>query len=608
MKIKSNLFLGVLAGMLFSPLVQAATYNVGPVESLGGGLGDVPHVPGRDGSCKLKNSDTKCTLRAAIQAANANPDRDNTILIDSGTYVLTLAGVVEDAAATGDLDIKNQLLRLVGDQPQPEKSLTIRPASVGEVVITATTGDAAAIDRIFHIFPNTRVTLSGLTIRGGNPGGDSFGGGILNGGKLTLQNGSVIFNQASSGGGVYNQRGATFNSLGSTLANNQAVWAGGALYNVGTANIVTSFLNSNSALSDGHESYGGAINNSSVLNIYFSTFSQNQAANGGALYSDEDNAPPSPSTKLNYVTLVNNTAVGAGGGIYSGKDIEVSSYASIIAGNTAAVGPDCTTAITSMGYNIIGNTDLCNIKSKIGDHMGTKDSPIDPLVDVHSAFLAGGVMAYPLLNGSLAIDQVPATSAGERKVCDDMDHRIVLRDAVGACDVGAYEGACGNKFVDTHADAALNEECDDGNVADGDGCSSTCKLEGGGQPQPPAVPAGCGNTVVDAGEGCDDGNIVDGDGCSSGCVVEVLPAVCGNGVLEAPELCDDGNQDDTDACLNNCTVNPDPNPTPTGGGGGGCSLSKVKISYEKNNVLGFGFILFSFVFIGLRRKWVRERR
>ena len=36
----------------------------------------------------------------------------------------------------------------------------------------------------------------------------------------------------------------------------------------------------------------------------------------------------------------------------------------------------------------------------------------------------------------------------------------------------------------------------------------------------------CGNSVVDAGEQCDDGNVVDGDGCSSTCTTgKQLPLI-----------------------------------------------------------------------------------
>jgi cysteine-rich repeat protein len=49
----------------------------------------------------------------------------------------------------------------------------------------------------------------------------------------------------------------------------------------------------------------------------------------------------------------------------------------------------------------------------------------------------------------------------------------------------------------------------------------------------------CGNSVTDAGETCDDGNFADGDGCSSSCQTE--GAVCGNGVIETGEQCDGTN-------------------------------------------------------------------
>lgn len=54
------------------------------------------------------------------------------------------------------------------------------------------------------------------------------------------------------------------------------------------------------------------------------------------------------------------------------------------------------------------------------------------------------------------------------------------------------------------------EQCDDGNITNGDGCNSDCKLEG------------CGNGLIEyySNEECDDGNLDDGDGCSSSCTIE----------------------------------------------------------------------------------------
>lgn len=51
------------------------------------------------------------------------------------------------------------------------------------------------------------------------------------------------------------------------------------------------------------------------------------------------------------------------------------------------------------------------------------------------------------------------------------------------------------------------------------------------------TPSGCGNRVVDRGEICDDGNTADGDGCSSDCA---SLEVCGNGIVDVAEGCDCG--------------------------------------------------------------------
>lgn len=53
--------------------------------------------------------------------------------------------------------------------------------------------------------------------------------------------------------------------------------------------------------------------------------------------------------------------------------------------------------------------------------------------------------------------------------------------------------------------------------------------------QPDAQQFVCGNDFLEPGEQCDDGNLVNGDGCSRECTWE---AVCGNDIQEGPEECD----------------------------------------------------------------------
>src|SRR5438093_12159986 len=92
-------FLFTLAWFVTTLPAAAATFTVNDTADA------VDAVPG-DGSCATAAS--TCTLRAAIQEANANVGPD-TIVVPAGTYLLTIAGQGEDAAATGDLDIRDDL-------------------------------------------------------------------------------------------------------------------------------------------------------------------------------------------------------------------------------------------------------------------------------------------------------------------------------------------------------------------------------------------------------------------------------------------------------------------------------------------------------------------
>jgi len=136
------------------------------------------------------------------------------------------------------------------------------------------------------------------------------------------------------------------------------------------------------------------------------------------------------------------------------------------------------------------------------------------------------------------------------------------------------------------------EECDDGGVLSGDGCSPLCLIEppiaicGDGTTQPngadglPGTPddeqcdlgslnrwdgkclpnckkAQCGDTYLyPSQEQCDDGNSLNGDGCDNQCKKEpgAPPPVCGDGSTTSPETCDDGNTESGDGCDNVCQL------------------------------------------------------
>ena len=115
---------------------------------------------------------------------------------------------------------------------------------------------------------------------------------------------------------------------------------------------------------------------------------------------------------------------------------------------------------------------------------------------------------------------------------------LFAKQVYGSCNF-CTRHTCGDGNLDVGVSGISDEGCDDGNLVDGDGCSSTCQLEV------------CGNGIVQNDEECDDGNIYNTDDCTNAC----KHAVCGDGIRHVGvEVCDDGNTVDTDACTNACAT------------------------------------------------------
>src|SRR5262249_23062671 len=113
------------------------------------------------------------SLRSALQAAN-HLGGSNTISLPAGTYTLALAGADENNAATGDLDIAN--------------NLTLTGAGATSTIISAN-----SLDRVFEVATSFSVTIANVTVTGGRA---TQGGGIFTSGALVLSAVTVANNLA----------------------------------------------------------------------------------------------------------------------------------------------------------------------------------------------------------------------------------------------------------------------------------------------------------------------------------------------------------------------------------------------------------------------------
>lgn len=368
------------------------------------------------------DADGDCTLRAAIQEANALAGNDS-IVLSAATY--TLSGAAgDDLALSGDLDIAD--------------TATITGAGTASTVI-----DGGGVDRIFDIDPSgigVSATISNLTIRNGNLPGES-GGGVRNRGMLSLNNTSLSGNASAIDGGAILNLG-TLTLHNGRVSGNSASRNGGGIFN-GSASSLTvtaSTVSSNAATATGSDG-GGIFNaNSATLNLTNSTITSNTANDAGAGIFNDTGAT---ATFVND-TISNNTAsTGSGGGIFNAGAATLTN--TIVANNA---GNNCGGSITSGGNNL-------DSASSCGFGAGNISGQ-DPLLGA-LADNGGPTQTRALPSGSPAID------AGSNAACPATDQRGVARPypAGGTCDIGAFEFTPGVDLSLTKSDGRDCADQDD---------------------------------------------------------------------------------------------------------------------------------------------------
>ncbi|MCR9093857.1 MAG: SMP-30/gluconolactonase/LRE family protein [bacterium] len=385
----------------------------------------VDTLPG-DGFCSTTAAE--CTLRAALQEANALAGSTE-IVLGAGTHTLSIPGDDEDASATGDLDVLDDV--------------AIRGAGPGTTII-----DAASIDRVVHNPSNPisqpTLRLEGVTLTGGqaDDGNDPSGGGVLSVGRLFLADCVVAGNRANFGGGIVS--GSRLSMKRCVVENNEAIdyfvdSSGGgirvptAISSAARAHFFDSAIVSNFADVDaGLECTGFPLAGSSNrVWLENTTVSGNEDAVAGEQISLSNCTG----------TLLHSTVVGGSGSGLSASRSVTSTAAlrlvnSVFSG-TPACEPFSTLTPTLEGNNASEDTS-CGFTG-LSDIVGVS-LDLAPLAALDTN---GGLLAST--RGHLPNPGSPLIEAADEDACTRFDQRRGLRPVDGdtngtpLCDLGAIE-------------------------------------------------------------------------------------------------------------------------------------------------------------------------
>ncbi len=408
-------------------------------------------------------TDGKCSLRAAIRAAESNsnahdvdcatgvPDAEDVIVLDAGlagqTFRMTYA--IDGNVQPFDTIISGGPLSIVGETENAADFVisgegVVRPFTLGWFNIAAASLTLA----------NLTVANGDGTANGASVGGlDGFGGAFYLG-----DNGTT---------------GSTLTLDNVVLKNNSAAFNGGAIY--GTMLNIT---NNGGAYVGNSSTRGGAISVSSgpfTLNGYAVAFDGNRASDkGGAIYSNPGNEPM--LVHLERSLLRDNAAVSAGGVVYvdsSRREKVFELHDSTATGNSSVFFAQAnfqsfeilrSTFVDSgeiwragagfMANSIVTGRSSCSYPGGpgIGGSRNLVDSPgcgigsIGAVTGLGSLAQNGGPkvqQTFGLNPGSNAIDN------GDPAHCGTVDARSIGRGVdgdgtpnspqTGDCDIGSYE-------------------------------------------------------------------------------------------------------------------------------------------------------------------------
>ncbi len=314
-------------------------------------IGDTSDANPGNNVCADANG--KCTLRAAVEEANARPGED---VIN---FTLPLPAVID--LTHGEISITENV-SIVGPRA---RSLTVERSSNANVPHF----------RIFNIRAGSgnNIHLRSLKIKNG------FADAGLSGGAINIETGNAV------------------NLIELGITGNSATDGGGSICNAGTLHLTRSLVNSN-----GSGTGGGIINSGGSSNAVISntTITDNFAGRGGGLANDG-------KLVLVNVTVAGNRAVASASSLASRAGGSVFVVNSIIGNDFTS--SQSVSSLTG-AFNSLGNNIVTDARESTGFVSGTNNdqvsegNAINPLLG--SLSNNGGLTdTMALLSGSPAIDR-----------------------------------------------------------------------------------------------------------------------------------------------------------------------------------------------------------
>jgi hypothetical protein len=323
------------------------------------------------------------SLRVAFTTAAGTPGT-NTIRFAPGVTEINLAGE----------------LSLQSDDP--------------EIIDAGTQGlilNAGPNSRHFQVPAGRSLTLRGITLQGGNAGGD--GGSIYSEGTLILERCRLTDNQSAFNGGAVGSRGTELRAVDCTFFDNTARAGGGVFHAIGAMELIGCTFASNTA------SMAGALllDNAMPATLTQCTLAINQSTAPTTVGGIRAFAGT-----LNLVQCTVSGNVGDRGGLELAGAAAVNLTNNIIAGNRTSGGAPVDLfleigTLVPQGVNLIGSNASVEAVFPAGPLVGTAAAPRDPMLASFD-YYGGPTDTMPPRVGSPALDQAtvldPALTTDQR--------------------------------------------------------------------------------------------------------------------------------------------------------------------------------------------------